>query len=92
MAATPMIKIPVPKKNEEAIEIPKYLRKITFKNVYRLAQPRLMIILLTIAIIKAPTFAEKDMPTKRPDATVPSRYVRHIQAMANAQVMVFDII
>ena len=33
IAAAPMIRIPVPKKKEDAMEIPKYFLKITFKNV-----------------------------------------------------------
>jgi len=52
--AAPIIKIPVPKKKLEAIEIPKYLLKIIFNNVYKLAHPRLIIIFPNIAIIKDP--------------------------------------
>ena len=33
IAAAPIIRMPVPKKKEEATEIPKYLLKITFKKV-----------------------------------------------------------
>jgi len=33
MAATPMIRIPVPKKKLEAIEMPKYLLKIMLRKV-----------------------------------------------------------
>ena len=32
-AAAPIIRIPVPKKNEEASDIPKYLLKMIFKKV-----------------------------------------------------------
>ena len=51
IAAAPIIKIPVPKKKLDAIEIPKYLLNITFKNVYKLAQPKLIIIFDNIHII-----------------------------------------
>ena len=33
MAAAPMIRMPVPKKKDEATEMPKYLLNITFKKV-----------------------------------------------------------
>ena len=33
IAATPIIKMPVPKKKDDAIETPKYFLKITFKKV-----------------------------------------------------------
>ena len=56
IAAAPMIRIPVPKKKEEAIEIPKYLLKITLRKVKRLAQPSERIILPNIATSREPIF------------------------------------
>ena len=90
-AATPMIMIPVPKKKDDAIEIPKNLRNIMFKNVYRLAHPRLIIIFPTIAQIKEPILHEKEVPLRIPANTAPVRYVMHIQAIENAPTIVFDI-
>jgi len=51
-AATPIIKIPVPKKKLDAIDTPKYLLKITFKNVYKLDHPNDITILERIEINK----------------------------------------
>ena len=56
MAAAPIIRIPVPKKKEEAMEIPKYLLKIMLRKVYKLAHPKLITIFPKIAMIKEPTF------------------------------------
>ena len=71
IAPTPIINIPVPKKKDAAIDIPKYLLKITFKNVYRLAQPALIMILPKIAIKSEPKSTLNDAPTIAPDSTVP---------------------
>ena len=67
-----MMRIPVPKKNEDAIEMPNCLRNTTFRKVYRLAQPRLMIILLRIAMISDAAFADNSGPVKGPAVTAPS--------------------
>ena len=87
MAAAPIIRMPVPKKNDETIDIQKYFLKIIFKNTYRLAQPKLIIILPSSAHISDPKLTAKDNPTRAPARMVPSRYVMHIQAIANAQVI-----
>ena len=92
IAAAPTIKIPVPKKNDDAIEMAKYFLKIIFKKTYKLAQPRLMIIFPSIAQIKEPKFTAKDNPTSNPAKIVPNKYVTHIQAIAKAQIIVLDII
>ena len=92
MAAAPMIRMPVPKKKEDAIEIPKYFLKITFRNVYKLAHPKLIIIFPKTAQTKDSTFTSKGILTNKPAATAPSKYVIHIHAIANAQVIVLDII
>ena len=92
IAAAPIIKIPVPKKNDEAIEIQKCFLNIIFKNTYKLAQPKLIIILPSKAHISDPTFTEKDNPTSSPDKIVPSKYVIHIHTTANAQEIVLLII
>ena len=85
-----IIKIPVPKKNDEAIDTPKNLLKITFKKVYKLAHPKLIIILLIIAIIKEPTFTSKEAWTNNPATTVPIRYVMHMQAIEKAPIIDLD--
>ena len=56
IAPAPIIKIPVPKKKDEAIEIPKYFLKIILRKVYRLAQPKLITIFPKTAIINEPMF------------------------------------
>ena len=84
---TPITKIPVPKKKDEAIEMPKYLRNITFKKVYKLAQPKLIINLPSKAEISEPKLTENDNPTNAPASIVPTKYVKHIQAIAKAQVI-----
>ena len=83
-AATPIIKIPVPKKNDDTIEIQKYFLNIIFKKTYKLAQPQAIISLPSTAQISDPKFTEKDNPTKAPANIVPTKYVKHIQAIANA--------
>ena len=88
IAAAPTINMPVPKKNEEAIEIAKYFLKIIFKNTYKLAQPTLIMIFPKIAQISEPTFTANDKPTNKPAKTAPNKYVIHIQAIAKAQIMV----
>ena len=42
IAAAPIIKIPVPKKNDIIIEIQKCFLKIMLINTYKLAQPKLI--------------------------------------------------
>ena len=73
IAAAPIINIPVPKKNDDTIDIAKYFLKITFKKTYKLAQPRLIIILPRIAQMSDPTFTEKDSPTSKPASIVPTK-------------------
>ena len=73
MAPMPMIRMPVPKKKDDAMETPKYLRKMTFRKVYRLAQPRLIIIFERIARIREPILTSKEAPTSRPATTLPIR-------------------
>lgn len=90
--AAPIIRIPVPKKKEEAMEIPKYLLKMVFRKVYKLAQPRLMTILLKTASTNEPIVISKEAPVSSPADTAPIRYVMHIQAMENAPTMDLDII
>ena len=68
---TPITKIPVPKKKDEAIEMPKYLRNITFKKVYKLAQPKLINILPKTAQTRLYTFTEKDVCVKSPATIEP---------------------
>ena len=72
-AAAPIISIPVPKKKDEAIEIQKCFLKIMFKNTYRLAQPKLMMIFPRRAQISDPKLTEKDNPTKSPANIVPNK-------------------
>ena len=90
IAPTPTSSMPVPKKKDEAIDIPKYLRKITLRKVYKLAQPALIKILPRSAQISEPTFTEKDALTSAPAITVPNKYVIHIHAMENVPIAVFD--
>ena len=85
IAPAPIIKIPVPKKNDDAIEIQKYFLKIIFKKTYKLAQPRPMISLPSKAQTSEPKFTEKDSPTRAPARIVPSKYVKHIHIIAKAQ-------
>ena len=92
IAAAPIIKIPVPKKKEETIETAKYFLKITFKNTYKLAHPRLIIIFPRNAQISDPKLTEKDSPTNKPAKIAPSKYVIHIEAIARAQIIVLLII
>ena len=92
IAATPIIKIPVPKKKDDAIEMPKYFLKITFKKVYNAAQPKLIIILPRTAKIKDVTFVSNEILLNNPDAIVPIKYVKHIHAIAKAHVIVLLII
>lgn len=92
IAPAPIIKIPVPRKNDRAIEIPKYFLKIIFINTYKLAQPRLIISLPKIAQISEPAETLKDAPTKAPASTVPRRYVTHIHIIEKAPIAVFEII
>lgn len=73
IAAAPMMKIPVPKKNEDAMETAKYLLKMIFRKVYRLAQPRLISILPRTAHKSEPTFTAKEIPVSRPAAAAPIR-------------------
>ena len=61
IAPAPIINIPVQKKKLENIEIPKYLLKTIFKNVYKLAQPKLITILPKTAIIKEPILTLKEI-------------------------------
>ena len=92
IAATPIIRIPVPKKKLDAMEMPKYLLKMIFRKVYRLAHPKLIIILLRIANTKETAFTSIERIVKNPAATEPKRYVIHIHAIANAHVKDFEII
>ena len=73
IAAAPIIKIPVPKKKDDAIDTAKYFLKMIFKKTYKLAQPKLITILPKIAHISEPTLTAKDAPTKRPARTVPNK-------------------
>lgn len=91
IAPAPMIMIPVPKKNEDAIEIPKNFLKITFKNTYKLAQPRLIIIFPSIAQINDHALTAKLMPENSPARIVAKRYEMHMQAIENAPMIVFEI-
>ena len=92
IAAAPIIKIPVPKKNDEAIEIQKCFLKIMFKKTYKLAQPKLIISFPSKAQTREPKFTEKDSPVKAPAKIVPTKYVPHMQAIAKAQVSDLEII
>ena len=58
-----------------------------FKKTYKLAQPKLINNFPSNAQIKEPNLTENDRPTKAPAKTVPIKYVIHIQAIANAQVI-----
>lgn len=71
IAPAPMINIPVPKKKQLAIEIPKNLLKIIFKKVYKLAQPRLIIIFDNIAKINEGILTSNDACKNIPEAIVP---------------------
>ena len=63
IAAAPIIKIPVPKKNDARIEIQKCFLKIMFKKTYKLAQPKLIITLPSKAQISEPkTSATSSLP------------------------------
>ena len=73
MAAAPIINIPVPKKNDETIEIQKCFLKIIFKKTYRLAQPKLIKIFPSKAHNNEPKLTTKDKPTKAPAKIVPTR-------------------
>ena len=73
IAAAPIIKMPVPKKNEETIEIQKCFLKIMFRNTYKLAQPKLIMIFPSNAQSREPKFTEKDNPTNNPAKIVPNR-------------------
>ena len=90
IAAAPIIKIPVPKKKQDSIDIPKYLLKITFKKVYRLAQPKLIMIFPNKAAKSEPKFTLKSVPVSPPAIIAPKRYETHIAAIAKAQDKVFD--
>ena len=72
-AAAPIIKMPVPKKNDEAIEIQKCFLKMIFKKTYKLAQPKLIIIFPRSAQTSDPKLTEKERPTNKPDKIVPRR-------------------
>ena len=91
IAAAPIIKIPVPKKNDERIEIQKFFLKIMFKKTYKLAQPKLIITLPSNAQIREPKFTENESPENKPAKIEPIKYVPHIQAIAKAQVSVLLI-
>ena len=86
IAAAPIIKMPVPKKKDDAIEIQKCFLKIMFKKTYKLAQPKLISNFPSKAQIREPKFTEKDSPTSAPASIVPIKYVIHIEAIAKAQV------
>ena len=73
IAAAPTINIPVPKKNDEAIEIAKYFLNMIFKKTNKLAQPKLIIILPKIAKMREPKFTLNDAPTNAPATIVPIR-------------------
>ena len=92
IAAAPIIKIPVPKKKLEAIETPKYFLKITLRKVYKLAQPKLITIFPRSAQTSEPKLTLKEVLTKKPATIPPNKYVMHIQAIANAQTRLLDII
>lgn len=90
--ATPKTNIPVPRKNEEAIDIANFLRKIMLRKTYKLAQPRLIISFPRIAHIREPTPTANEVPTNSPAKIVANKYEMHMQAIANAQTIVLDII
>ena len=92
IAPAPIITIPVPKKNDDMIEIQKCFLKIIFKKTNKLAQPKLRMILPRIAHTSEPKFTANESPTNSPARIVPRRYVMHIHAIANAQVRVLLII
>jgi len=73
IAPAPITSIPVPKKNDERIEIQKFFLKIIFKNTYKLAQPRLIIIFPRSAQISDPKFTLNDKLTSNPAKTVPNK-------------------
>ena len=73
IAAAPIIKIPVPKKNEEMIEIQKCFLKMMFRKTYKLAQPKLIASFPSKAQTREPKLTEKGSPTKSPASIVPSR-------------------
>ena len=73
IAPAPITSIPVPKKNDERIEIQKFFLKMIFKNTYKLAQPKLIISLPSKAQISEPKLTENDKPTKAPARIVPTK-------------------
>ena len=73
IAAAPMMRIPVPKKKDEAMEMPKYFLKMILRKVYRLAQPRLMTILPKIALTSDQTLTANDVCVSAPAITPPNR-------------------
>ena len=73
IAAAPIINIPVPKKNDETIEIQKCFLNMIFKNTYKLAQPKLIMIFPSNAQTSEPKLTEKDKPTNKPASMVPSK-------------------
>lgn len=72
-ATAPIIRMPVPKKKDEAMGMPKYLLKMVLRKVYRLAHPRLMTILLKTAMTSEPALPSKEAPVSSPAATAPTR-------------------
>ena len=73
IAAAPIIKIPVPKKNDDKIDIQKCFLKIMFKKTYKLAQPKLIKSFPKKAHKSDPTFTENDKPTNNPAKIVPTK-------------------
>ena len=73
MAAPPIIKIPVPKKKQDAIDIPKYFLKITLRKVNRLAHPKLITIFPNTATSKEPIFTLVSYPAIKPPMVPPTK-------------------
>ena len=90
--AAPIIGIPVPRTKHNAIDIPNFERKITLMKVYKLAQPKLIINLPSIAQISEPALIENGNPVAAPAIMPPIIYVIHIQVMENAPSKVLEII
>lgn len=71
--AAPMTGIPVPRIKHKAIEIPNFLLKIMLIKVYKLAHPKLIIILPKMAKISETASMVNGRPIKAPASTPPIR-------------------
>ena len=71
--AAPMTGMPVPRTKHKAIEIPNFLLKITLIKVYKLAQPKLIIILPKMAKIRELALIVNERPVRAPARVPPIR-------------------